>query len=55
MTWIKTIAYVVFVSILLYLVVACAVFQWRNPKANRMSLLRHFGKVVTFEKMEEYQ
>jgi hypothetical protein len=39
----------------IYLGIAWAAFQWRNPLANRMSFYRDFGAVVRFEKMPEYQ
>lgn len=39
----------------LYMAFATFVFEWRNPKANRMSLVREFTHVVKFEKMEKYQ
>ena len=42
-------------AVLLYVVIAWVVFQWRNPKSNEMSFYRHFWSVVTLEKMEKYQ
>lgn len=38
-----------------YITVAAAAFEWRNPKANRMCVFRDFHGVVMFEKMEKYQ
>ena len=42
-------------AVLLYIGIAWAVFQWRNPKSNEMSFYRHFWSVVTLEKLEKYQ
>lgn len=38
-----------------YLAIAFAVFQWRNPLANKMSFYRDFGSVMRFEKVPGYQ
>lgn len=42
-------------AMLLYVNIAWAVFQWRNPKSNEMSFYRHFWSVVTLDKLEKYQ
>lgn len=39
----------------LYFSIAVAIFEYRNPKANRMSIIRDFMSIVQFEKLEKYQ
>lgn len=43
------------VAFFLYMAAAWAVFQWRNPTANEMSVFRDFGAVVKWQKLERYQ
>lgn len=51
----QDITVLVLVLALCYWALASFVFEWRNPKANRLSLVRDFVHVVKFEKMEKYQ
>jgi hypothetical protein len=39
----------------LYLALSCAVFSYKNPKANSMSLFREFSDVVHWKTVEKYQ
>ena len=39
----------------LYVVIACAVFEFRNPLANRMAVFRDFTDVMQFNKLDKYQ
>ena len=41
--------------LVLYLNIVGAIFQWKNPKANKACLARHFWSVITLEKLEQYQ
>lgn len=51
----KTAFLIIFIFPIGYLAVACAVFEWQNPKANRMFLFRDFHEVLTFQKLDTYQ
>ena len=43
------------VALLLYVLTAWLVFQWRNPTANEMSFFRDFTDVVTWRTPDRYQ
>lgn len=42
-------------ALFFYSAIAWPVFEWRNPKANRMAYYRHPVEVMSFEKMPEFQ
>lgn len=39
----------------IYLSIAFAVFQWKNPLSNEMSFYRDFKSVITMQKLDKYQ
>ena len=39
----------------MYIVTAALVFQYRNPTANQMQVLKEFDHVIFLEKLDEYQ
>ena len=39
----------------LYWSVAASAFQWRNPTANEMTLIREFPAVLTFQRLDASQ
>ena len=51
----KTASKILLWSAVAYLMLANAVFSWRNPLANQMSVYRDFANVVTWQKVEKYQ
>jgi hypothetical protein len=44
-----------FVIFMAYISVASVVWQFRNPKANKMTTFTHFQQVITFQKNEAFQ
>ena len=40
---------------MVYFGIACAVFEFRHPHANRMVVWRHIDVVLAFDVVEEYQ
>jgi hypothetical protein len=42
-------------AVFLYVGIAWAAFQWRNPTSNQMSFYRDFWSVITWEQMDKYQ
>lgn len=40
---------------ILFYGMACFVFEWRNPTANKLATMREFYSVVTFKKLDKYQ
>lgn len=42
-------------ALLLYVVMAWGVFEWRHPLCNDAAFFRHFGSVLRFERLEQYQ
>lgn len=40
---------------IVYLAFASAVWQWRNPLANRMTVFTEFRSVISLKKLPEYQ
>jgi hypothetical protein len=38
-----------------YWATAAFCFQWRNPKANSVQLIREFPSVITFQRLDRYQ
>lgn len=52
---IKLIFGILFILFTFYLAISCAVFEFRNPKANRMFLFRNFSEVLTWQKLDTYQ
>lgn len=55
MRYLKGLSFILFVIGMLYFLIAAAVFQIRNPKANEMQIYVYFYEVVTFKKIEEFQ
>lgn len=53
--WLPVVALCVVLPLNLYLGIASAVFRWRNPTANRMTVIREFRSVLTFQKLDVYQ
>lgn len=49
------VAYCVAFVLIIYLGFAAAIFEWRNPTANRMTLFRELPAVLTFQKLDRYQ
>jgi hypothetical protein len=41
--------------VMIYWLVSCVVWQWRNPTANPMTCLNRIDHVVCFDKMPEFQ
>ena len=54
-TFIKQVFIASAITIAVFILLAWAAFQWRNPMSNEMSFYRHFGEVVTFQNLPEYQ
>lgn len=44
-----------FTAVILYLASAWLTFQYRNPKANKMTFYREFPAVVTWKALPAYQ
>jgi hypothetical protein len=41
--------------VIMYIGIACGVFEWRNPLCNEMAFFRHFQSVITFKQLPQYQ
>ena len=42
-------------AVILYVSLAWAVFEWRNPLCNDMAFYRHLTSVVTWKRLPQYQ
>ncbi len=51
----KLIASILCLTFVLYWGVAAFVFEWRHEKANRLSLIKNIGSVLTFGTVKELQ
>jgi hypothetical protein len=49
------IAKTIITLLIFYVVISWHIFQWRNPKANRMTFFTHFTEIVMLEKLEIFQ
>lgn len=49
------IGYTLFVMAIFYIAIASSIWEYRNPKANRMTVLTHFGDVIKLKKLEKFQ
>jgi hypothetical protein len=41
--------------VMIFLGIAGAVFEWRNPLCNSMAFFRHFPSVIKFERLPQFQ
>lgn len=46
---------VIYLLAFFYIAIACTVWEFRNPKANKTTLLTEFKHVICFEKLPRYQ
>ncbi len=44
-----------FLAMLVYLSIATVIWEFRNPKANKMTVYTHFSDVIKFNKLEKFQ
>jgi hypothetical protein len=54
-SWIQGVGAALAIGAILYLIVAAFVFDWRNPKANKLAKFQHLGAMLSFEKVEAFQ
>jgi hypothetical protein len=46
---------ILFFVAVMYLMVSWFAFEWRNPTCNDTAFFRHFGSVVTWQRLPQYQ
>lgn len=46
---------VVYILAFTWIALACTIWEFRNPKANKTTLLTEFKHVIRFEKLPRYQ
>jgi len=52
---VKKIIYAACIVALLYCTAAAIAWQWNNPKANTLTVIRYAPEVLRFEKLDAYQ
>lgn len=54
-TWLQLVAFFFGCALFAWFCLADAVWQWRNPKANQMTIYTHIVDAMKFRKVPEFQ